>query len=90
MRSLTASCDWGMKLAMTLPCLSSMRVTKMGSVCTPSLAKVEKALTSSKTFDSEEPRQRAGTGSIKLRMPMLWIKSATAAGCLACFMIHAE
>ena len=75
---------------MRLPCLSSMRVTKIGSVCTPSLAKVEKALASSKTFDSDEPRHSAGTGSMKLRMPMLWMKSATAAGCLACFMIHAE
>ena len=79
-----------MKVEITLPCRSSIRVTKIGSVCTPSLAKVEKALVSSKTFDSDDPRQSAGTGSMKLRIPMLWIKSATAAGCLACFMIHAE
>ena len=34
-RSLMASCDWGMNEAIRLPCRSSMRVTKIASVCTP-------------------------------------------------------
>ena len=54
------------KVEMTLPSLSSMRVTNNGATRIPLLAKAVYALTISPTEISQGPRQSETTGSICL------------------------
>ena len=64
--SLITSSTCGVKVAMTLPSLSSMRETKSGAVRIPRLANAVYALTISPTEISHGPRHKDTVGCMSL------------------------
>ena len=78
---LITSSICGANVEITLPSLSSIRVTNKGATRIPLLAKAVYALTISPTEISQGPRQSETTGSMALlRTPKLWISRTNSYG----------